>query len=332
LNADRPELSPDGRRLVYTVEEVTPLPFFVLSAYEVTAQRRGQWSAPRLIEQGIPAAISGNVNSWFFPTYRPNTDGLLIGLGSIQTDASGIPDFTTLRASFVDITETGQVVDTALSALDVGLPFGEIPEAQRYSPDGRRVVFFAQQSPADQGIYLYDVPTRTLSRLTTELDKDPTFSSDGRTIYFHHQIGDRQAGIPETATLGTLELQVSGGQATASRTELPPAPGLFAFEQHPIPIVGSDVLWFHAQHSAESPSVLAVRRSCAAGRVELGFEVGGRRIVDAKRPGTALYTRDVTFMGKFEGDVNYRIFAIDDEIVDDVTEIVEHTPCPRSVR
>src|SRR5690349_3639719 len=58
LNADRPELSPDGRRLVYTVEEITPLPFFVLSVHEVTAQRHGQWSPERLVEQGIPAVIS----------------------------------------------------------------------------------------------------------------------------------------------------------------------------------------------------------------------------------------------------------------------------------
>jgi hypothetical protein len=36
-------------------------------------------------------------------------------------------------------------------------------------------------------------------------------------------------------------------------------------------------------------------------------------------------------MGKFDGDVNYRIFAIDDEIVDAVTALAQFTPCPRSV-
>jgi WD40 repeat protein len=330
LNADRPELSPDGRRLVYTVEEITPLPFFVLSVHEVTAQRHGQWSPERLVEQGIPAVISGSVNSWFFPTFRPNTSGLLVGLGTIQTDENGIPIFPTLRASFVDIAESGQVTDTVMSALDVGLPFGEIPEGERYSPSGQQVTFFAQQSPDDQGIYVYDIPTSTLSRLTTELDKDPTFSADGRTIFFHHQDGNAQNGIAETDTLGTLRLQASGGQVTATRALIQPAPGLFAVEQHPTPIVGSDAVWFHVQDSADSASSLAVRRTCAPGRVTIDFEVGGRRIVDAKRPGSALHTRDVTFMGKFDGDVNYRIFAIDDEIVDVVTTLAQLTPCPRS--
>jgi hypothetical protein len=264
-----------------------------------------------------------------FPTFRPDTEGLLIGLGTLDTDANGIPQFATLRASLVDVTEPGQIVDTVLSALDVGLPFGEIPEGQRYSPDGRRVVFFARQLPADQGLYHYDVATRTLSRLTTELDKDPTFSADGKTIYFHTQVGDEQQGIAETDTLGALTLRVSGSQVTGVRSRIEPAPGLFAFEQHPTPIVGSDVLWFHTRQSAGAPNMLAVRRSCAAGRLELGLEVDGRPIIDAKRPASARYTRDVTFMGKFEGDVNYRIFAIDDVIVDLLTEITEHVPCPQ---
>lgn len=333
LNADRPELSADGRRLVYTIEEVTPLPFFVLSAHEVTARRHGQWSARRLIEQGTPWVIAGTVNTWFFPTYRPDTSGLLVGLATVQTDATGIPDFASLRASFVNIAESGQIIDTVLSALDVGLPFGEIPESERYAPDGRHIAFFAQQSPADQGVYLYDVPTRTLTRLTTQLDKDPMFSSDGRTIYFHHEIDDAATGLPASYTLGALSLRSSGGPASWARALLPAAPGLSTFEQHPVPIVGSDVLWFYAQASGDptSPSVLAARRTCAAGRVEIGIEVDGRPIVDAKRPGAALYTRDVTFMGKFEGDVNYRIFAIDDDIVDGVTDLIEHTSCPRSV-
>jgi hypothetical protein len=333
LNADRPELSPDGRRLVYSVEEPTALPFFILSAYLVTSRDGRRWSEPRLLEQGIGAVVSGTIKSWFFPTFRPDTDGLLIGLGTLETDESGIPDLATLDASFVHVNESGETLDTVLSALDVGLPFGEIPEGQRYSPDGRWVVFFAQQSPAVQGLYLYNVATRALTRMTAELDRDPQFSADGSTIYFHTlHAGDPQAGVPETDTLGELSLQFSGDEVSATRRILEPKPGLHRYEQHPTSIVGSDVLWFHARNAADAPDALAARRTCARGRFQLTVHVRGRRIVDAQRPSSALYTRDVTFMGKFEGDTNYRIFAIDDEVVDRLTDIIESVPCHRGDR
>jgi hypothetical protein len=192
LDTDRPELSPDGRRVVYSTEDPTPLPFYILSAYESRSDDGAVWTTPRVVRRSAGAVRSGTLESWFFPTYRPTGGGFLIGLGTARTDANGIPDAATMDAHFLDLDAGGESRDTILSARAMGFPIGDIPQGQRYSPDGRRIVFYAQ-SPGVQGLYLYDRATAAVTRLTTSLDRDPTFSADGRQIYFHAQTGDASA-------------------------------------------------------------------------------------------------------------------------------------------
>jgi hypothetical protein len=330
LNADRPELSPDGRRVVFSTEDPTNLPLFMLSAYESQRDGRGAWSQPRVIKQSVGAAISGTLQSWFFPTYRPRGGGFLVGLGAVQTDATGFPDFATLDVSFLNLAADGSNRETVLSAAALGFPFGEIPEGQRYAPDGKRILFFAQ-SPGFQGLYLYDPAADVLTRLSDSLDKDPNFSADGRKIFFHNQVGDASQGIAETDTLGVITLEERHGAITSQRALLDAPAGAFAWAQHPALIQGSDVILYHRKNAAgDADNILAARRACdGATSFDVSIEIDGQPLVDAERPATALRARDAVFLGKFASDTRRRVFALPRGVVDRLEDIVGSSRCPR---
>lgn len=55
-----------------------------------------------------------------------------------------------------------------------------------WSPDGKHIAFAAWTSGGMVDLYLFDLPTRTLRRLTTDraIDATPRFSPDGKWLYF----------------------------------------------------------------------------------------------------------------------------------------------------
>lgn len=72
----------------------------------------------------------------------------------------------------------------------------------RFSPDGTRIAF-AHSGTITADVSVYDIPGRTLSRLTTGSGRNPEWYADGRRILFHR---------PTTVTAGLL-WQVADGSA-----------------------------------------------------------------------------------------------------------------------
>ncbi|MCH8024178.1 MAG: PD40 domain-containing protein [Candidatus Marinimicrobia bacterium] len=60
-----------------------------------------------------------------------------------------------------------------------------------WSPDGRRLVFSAQDQSGGTDLYIWEVGKKELLRLTTDLylDRDPCFSPDGRAVVFSSDRG-----------------------------------------------------------------------------------------------------------------------------------------------
>jgi serine/threonine-protein kinase len=89
-------------------------------------------------------------------------------------------------------------------------------QVPRFSPDGTRIAFQAAASFTSD-LSIYDIPGRTLSRLTTGSGATPAWYADGKRILFHR---------PTTATAGLL-WQFADGSALPEQLHprLPPGVG-----------------------------------------------------------------------------------------------------------
>jgi serine/threonine-protein kinase len=99
--------------------------------------------------------------------------------------------------------------------IDTLLPQPRDYQSPRFSPDGMRIAF-AHSGTLNAEISIYDIPGRTLSRLTAGTGASPSWYGDGRRILFYR---------PSTATAGLL-WQLADGSALAERLFPKLAPGV----------------------------------------------------------------------------------------------------------
>ncbi len=88
-------------------------------------------------------------------------------------------------------------------------------QTPRFSPEGRRIAF-AHSGTLNAEISVYDVPGRTLSRMTTGTGASPAWYADGSRVLFFR---------PSTATAGLL-WQRADGSALAERLQPKLEPGV----------------------------------------------------------------------------------------------------------
>jgi hypothetical protein len=307
---DRPELSAFGDELVYTVEEGPPDPVFILSIYQARKLGSNSWESPWLLREGRAGYDDGMLVSWYFPAFTPWDDTIISGKGTLHRKTDGTVDFLTLDTRFLTLDEEGREKDTLVTTAQLGLPFGEIPQGARVSPDGRWLAFFALSTPDVQGIYLYELEHGALHRLTMYADRDPVWSVDGRTLFFH-QLG---AGGSAQSAVGRVDLGFEGATPLSTRKLLDHVASAHS----------------HVVDSADRPPRLAARRTCSGFvpvRIRLITSAG--EIIAARRAATALQRLDATFLGKLAGDANYRVFTVDAVTVARVRALVGSMPCPR---
>ncbi len=131
------------------------------------------------------------------------------------TDGSEVvlsPQFSPTRQEITYVSFVpGTVPRVSLYNLDTGQRevvgnFNGMSFAPRFSPDGNRVVM-AVARDGNSDIYMMDLRTRSLSRLTSgpDIDISPSFSPDGRQIVFESDRSGRQQ---------IYVMSASGGPAT----------------------------------------------------------------------------------------------------------------------
>jgi Tol biopolymer transport system component len=97
-----------------------------------------------------------------------------------------------------------------------------LPEARAYSnpawsPDGERIAMQIAEGE-EPGIWVYDVRTRVLSRVTSMRASTPVWTRDGKRLLFHHTEAPKGRTIWWTAADGSTQpTQVPGSQAIAPR-------------------------------------------------------------------------------------------------------------------
>ncbi len=151
----RPRLSPDGRRLTFTVLQINS----------------DIWRLPVDPRSGLPTGEARAVVA----TTREESRGAVS------------PDGTTLAFN----SDRGGDMNLYLRSLDDGaerqLTRGAGGDYQaNWSPDGGSIAFFSARS-GNSDVWTVDVATGELRQITTDtgLDTNPSFSPDGRHIAFH---------------------------------------------------------------------------------------------------------------------------------------------------
>ncbi len=145
------------------------------------------------------------------------------------------------------------------SPADFGLPKTTFLEHPRISPDGHFMAFYTQSSKDIQGVYLYNLKTKTTIHLRapeakageTFLDKHPTFDNTGKRIFFHEQ-GSLQGTGEEIARIGYYDLDIDGETVSVAKRVIVGDPSHpigtnYVYQKHPAYHSGLNMVFFHAR-------------------------------------------------------------------------------------
>jgi hypothetical protein len=332
---DSPVLSNDGRRLAVQAEEYRDpaLPYEVYSLI-VAESRGGQWTP---IE-----ARGGRYRRWLGRMEMPiqpafDETGEQIYLTYIRFDSVlSIPCFPTLRSWIEVIPWPGGPPLKVVTHRDWRFAATELIQHPRVSPDGQWLTFYTRVERARQGVYLLHLATRARYRLSDQHDKHPTWSPDGRRIWFHHSFGGKRhrfdffGGGVERSVLGYLELRFDGPRLIESRRVL--LDGLdqpaFIYHKHPAPLPGSDLVFFHGRSSPEGKMHLMVRRAEPGSEVFIVKPtVGGQVLKAAKHPAAPLAARALVFIAKSKGKDAYdRLLGLTEAALNELEAQVGRSP------
>ncbi len=162
--------------------------------------------------------------------------------------------------SVISFYENNKRVKT-YSAREFGLPKGTFLEHPRVSPDQRWLTFYTQSSEKTQGIYLYNFSTRRTFWMGNFSDKHPTWSADGKKIFFHEQ-GKLKTSGDEIARVGYYRIHYSGEEASLEERVMigdsSPFGESYVYQKHPAYHEGLNLLFFHARDSADGGKTIGV--------------------------------------------------------------------------
>lgn len=300
---EAPVLSPDGKRMAIVINEYeNELLHLKVGSVWLAECSGGEWQAPHLFRQGTVDAV-GCLETFFHPSF--GGDGTAVVFNHVHVDTTVfVPKASSLH-SWVEVEARPQAYRWEAEALGL---HGEIIEHPRLSPDGNWLVFYVKRKPATRGVWLMDLRSGRLHRISDQDDKHPVWTPDGTRILFHHQVGgdalDRAPlGTPETSGLGFIELRLDDPDAvTLTRVLLDPPAGGFRYHKHPMMMPGSDLVLFHGREAPGGPHELMARRLRPGSPIyRLRILEGDREIEKAKHPSTAPAAPVVVFVGAFKG-------------------------------
>lgn len=334
---DSPVLSNDGRRLAVQVEiyHDPALPYEIYDLAVGQQESDGHWGPLEVVRRGRYRAWLGRMEMPIQPGFDATGEELF--LTYIRFDSLlRIPSFPTLRSWIERMPWRGGAAAPVVAHGGWNFAPTELIQHPRISPDGQWLTFYTRVERSQQGVYLLHLPSGARYRLSDQHDKHPTWSPDGRRIWFHHSFGGKRhrfdffgRGV-ERSVLGYFELRFDGARLAAWRRVLLDEldqPG-FVYHKHPAPLAGSDVVFFHGRTSPEGRMHLMVRRA------EPGSEVfivepttSGQKLKAAKHPAAPLAARALVFIAKPKGHDAYNLLLrLTDAALNEIEERVGRPP------
>jgi len=332
-NWDSPALSPDGARIVVQREwYVDPvLPYEVCDISVIERDAEGRWGEPRDLLHGVYRRWGGRMVLPVQPSF--DQTGSEVIYTRIWFDSFlSVPWLATLRSRVDAVPLRPGEAYTLIDHVDWGLKPTELLQHARVSPDGRYLAFYTREHAADEGVYLFDRVTGRRYRLSHDFDKHPTWSPDGRRLYFH-TVTDAPRGrfdpsanpLNERSMLGFFELSgLQEGDVRWTRRVFDGFDGAFIYHKHPAEVPGTDLLIFHGRARPDGKQkLLARRREPGSAVFELDLRWNGTRIKAAKHAAASLTTREAAFVAKLPGEDTYgRLMLIPQAAMDWIEEAV----------
>jgi hypothetical protein len=149
----------------------------------------------------------------------------------------------------------------ALDAAEFGLPKTTFLEHPRVAEDGKWLSFYTQSDKNTQGIYIYNQETRKTFYMGNFPDKHPTWSPDGKRIFFHEQ-GKLNGSKEEIARVGYYDINFDQDQASlGKRVILGDASKQlgtdYVYQKHPAYHQGLNMVFFHARDGLNGKKSIA---------------------------------------------------------------------------
>jgi len=320
---DSPVLSADGNRLAVQVEvyEDPLLPYEIYSLGVAEKDDSGTWRPVEIVRKGVYRRFLGHMEMPVQPSF--DETGERIVLTQIEFDSVlRIPWRPSVRSWVERIPWKGGTPEPLVEYWDWAMKPTELLQHARVSPDGRWLTFYTRVHEHTQGVYLLDLRTGQHYRLSDRHDKHPTWSPDGRRIYFHTTFGGKRhrfdffaRGI-ERSILGFFELDFADGELVRwHRRLLDDADDRFIYHKHPTEVAGTGLLFFHGRLDPDGNMKLMVRLA------EPGSDVfvvrprwNEKAVKAAKHPCSSHQVADLVFIAKPKGEKDYRLMmALTDE-------------------
>ena len=274
---DSPMLSPDGNRLAVQLEiyEDPALPYEIYSLAVAERDVTGRWGDLDVIQRGVYKKYAGRMEMPIQPAFDECGRRLFV-TQILFNSLLSIPFPATLRSWIERIPWRGGNSERVVEGRDWNLRANELIQHARVSPDGRWLSFYTRVHQQDQGVYLLDLRSGAHFRLSREHDKHPTWSPDGKRIYFHTAVGGKRhrfdffARGVERAVIGFLEMRFEKGQFVGcDRVLMDKLGGDFIYHKHPTIVAGTGLLFFHGRLEPSGQMKFMVRQPRTAGATRI---------------------------------------------------------------
>ncbi len=314
---EAPTFSHDASRVALEVEDYRDpwLPYEIHSIAVSRKDEAGHWAVPTTVFSGRYKPFWGRMHTAVQPSF--DADGQHLFITHVSFDSGlGIPWVNTLRSTIERIPLTDSPGLELVDHADWGHEPNELLQHARVSPDGRWLTFYTKEHERDQGVYLLDLKTKAKFRLSHTLDKHPTWSPDGRRIYFHHVEGGRRGRLKsashgvERSVLGFFEMDFVDGRLVNWRRRLmdPMNDGEYIYHKHVTEVPGTSLLIFHGQLKPTGRKRLMVRTIEPRSQVfVLKPRWQGHKLAAAKHPCSSFEEKDVAFVARAKGEKTYRL-------------------------
>jgi hypothetical protein len=222
--------------------------------------------------------------------------------------------------SVISFYENGKRVKT-LDAKDFGLPDGTFLEHPRVSSDNRYIAFYIQGDASNQGIYVYNRETRKTSYLGNYADKHPTWSPDGKKIFFHEQ-GKLNGTGEEIARIGYYNIAYTDDEATMEsrvilgETADQPMGATYIYAKHPAYHAGLNLVLFHARDTKDNGKEIGAFSLDHPHHkpVLMKISFNGKKVKGSEHADVSIREdSNLYFVGKVNGETSKRVLKLDYE-------------------